>query len=941
MKFKLKSKLWLLPLTTTLATPLAVVACGNTGNQNNGTNGVQNTQGVATDSEYVKQGVIRSGVNSTYIPREFSQDSSNAYGSWQQQPEDQNAALLIRKSTTDKAEILETADPNTGAVSYQIKKPSVWRYKLELASKIIVTTVDGEVVEFDKDDAVLTEQPTNGNYSFAVYQGFSNDDRSINSKKFFDTLAKSTKLQFEIKDNVKWVDNNGNETKYNVVASDFYISWMRTRLLGVAERKKVANGTDVNVTELDQLITGILSSGSNYFSEQMRYPNLYLYGLFEVDANKLDDENETVQDGKLTFHKLSGKDSADFSALIENLATSQDFAAAPSQYIADKAKDGLPTLEPFSTENAATFSMEKISAIPRDNILSRAGVYWYGINDKYNLYAGAFYYGGYDKSTQEEKWLQNKHYVDQKWVNSPTAVKQFVLRYKGQGDDQQFSAVLWDDFKRGRISRLSYSTIPTAQQTEVIKAPQNFGVNYSQSLNKSSILSTQGWNLLPAVTDIESDSLNNPATLKAIVDSISYNDTFSRLVYGKTVEEMVKSQFKGDDIYNLFSGNGVIFRSLISAAVNYDHVASFVTDGKSKMYIAGLAPDANIGGSDQINSQTKTLRDVYQDVNSISYLNSNYTKANYTTPQEFADNWLIAGSDLDKLKSPEFEKIKAEMKKFLDANNVGADEKVKWQLTFRYVNWSPQKMQLIYNQLPDLFKELDPRLELTTTIYTAEQAALFYNQHVYGRSPYKIGGWGYDVNSMGSGVDGLANLYNFAIPSIMLGQELPQDASQSAKDNQNKFKAAFPAIFKLSQEFNKWVQEQLNNNVFTLSIGLDKFRNLTLSELDKISNSLSHYKYDEATQKLVENTDIKDTDVDLTTLTSRFFTTYTKTLTNQQNIDLAKELVLFIGNSVGRSKLISLEGFSPVLINPNYVFPFVGAEEEWYSDTKVLQNTDK
>ncbi|QBF34734.1 hypothetical protein EG856_02285 [Mycoplasmopsis phocirhinis] len=960
---KFKSKLWLLPLSTALVTPLAVVACSKDGVKTpesptpgstpGSGDSTQNSKGINVDvftnpndvrnidivkSEYVTQRVLRNGINSTFQAREFDNDVSNTYGSWNGASKDQTAGLLIRKSTVGKAEIERKADAS-GAVTFSVKRPSMWKYKLELASKVVLTTKDGQKVEFDKDDALLTEKPTNGSYKLAVYQGFSEDDRSINSKKFFDTLKDSTKLQIEVKKGVKWVNSNGEQTKYEVVPQDFYISWMRTQFLGAAVRKEAGkNLSGVTTEELDKAASSILSSGSTYFGEESRYPNEYLYGLYRTDSTKFSQEDQLIQDNMVTFHKLETEETGDFAALLENLTTSQDFVAAPSQYIAEKTGENLPELTSFNTSVKTDDLKAKLKQIPAEHILSKSGVYWYGINDKNNLYAGAFYYKGYDKDTQEESWVQNKYFVDQDWVNSPTSIKQYVLRYKNQGDEPQFKATLWDDYKKGRISSLPYTFITDDQRTTVEKSPLKYGLEYSQSLNKSQISSTQGFDLLPAVTNLPANfNPENAEEVKNIKDTISYNDTFSNLVYGKSVDEMIKSQFKGDDVYNLLSGNAVIFRSLISAAINFDHVASFVSEGKSKMYIAGFAPDANIGGSDQISSNVKSLRDDYDNVNSIAYLNADYTKSDYTSPDDYAFKAETAGSNLDKLKSPQFEKVKAEVKKFLDANNVGANDKVTWQLTYRYINWNPQKMEAIYAELPNLIKELDPRLDLKTKIYSQAEVGQFYNQHLYGRSPQKIGGWGYDVNSLGSGIDGFASLYDFAIPSLLLGQDLPSDASDAAKDNQTKFKTAFPALFKLSQEFNNWIKEQLAKNAFTLSVGLEQLRKLTLAELDEISHRLSAFKYDETQNKLVANDSPKPTDVDLTTLTSRFFTSYTTTLTNAQNIDLAKELILYTGVTPGRSKLISREGFSPTLTNPYYVYPFVGGEQTWYSDTKVFQ----
>ncbi|TQC54220.1 hypothetical protein E1I18_00390 [Mycoplasmopsis mucosicanis] len=927
-----KRRLWLVPLSFG-ALPLVGLAAACSGGSGGSTGTTKRSQ--IKDSEYITQRVARTGSNSPFKAKEFSQDTSITYGSWQSRHYEATAASLIRKRIVGQPEIKKEFDRSTRQNSYKIHKPSVWSYKLEYAKSVIVTTKDGKVETFDKDDAQLLDTPKDGLYHEALVQGLSKDSKSINSQHFFETLKNATKLQFEVKKGTKWVDKEGKETKYEVVPEDFYISWMRTRFLGVKERQVEGKLKGVEVAKLDELLTNAADQGSTYFSEQLRYPNDYIFGLYDIDVAPISQKDKFIEDGKITFNKLATSQVGKFDLLFSHLTASQEFSAAPSQYIKEMVEKGtIPQLKSFKDSSVVDSSL--INAIPKDSLLALAGTYWYGFNTENNLYAGGYYYAGYDQSTQEEKWVKNDHYVDQDWVKSDRSVREIRQRYFANGNEDQFKQTQWDDYLNGRIISIPYILVPDSDKSKVDSKGEEYGVKHLQSLNKNSLMFEQGWSFVPAFENLPEDF--DPAKKESIdklVGEASYNDAFAKLAYGKTLRELLEDKIKGyDALQTFYTGKTATrFRNLLSLAINFEYVSSFVSDGKQKMYLAGLAPDASWGGKDQLSASTKTPRDSYEELHKFSYLKEDGTWSESKGYSDYSQRSRTASSDLEKLKSPHFEALKKEMKKLLDDAGIKADEKVKWQQTFRWINWLPLKMETIYKLMPELYKELDPRLEAKFVKYERAQAADWRAQHIFGRSPFTIGGWGYDYDSAGSGFDGFSNTLKLSIPLAIIAQKSGDKYTQQQKD----FAKSFPRIFKLSEELNKWVKEELDKKSFTLSIPFEKLSTLSLRELSEIHSEYHKYKLENG--KLVHRTDseIKSTDADLSSVTSRFFTTYISTLSNQEILELSKEITSYSGVTIGVLKSISLERFTPTLVNDHFIRPFTGPEQLWYMDIEVVQ----
>ncbi|WP_429980897.1 OppA family ABC transporter substrate-binding lipoprotein, partial [Mycoplasmopsis bovis] len=84
------------------------------------------------------------------------------------------------------------------------------------------------------------------------------NEKSINSANFEAKLKTAKKLQFVVRRGVHWTNEQGEATKYEIKAKDFYYSWLRT--LSVNQSYRIENGGS---EELDKQAAEALSDPSS------------------------------------------------------------------------------------------------------------------------------------------------------------------------------------------------------------------------------------------------------------------------------------------------------------------------------------------------------------------------------------------------------------------------------------------------------------------------------------------------------------------------------------------------------------------------------------------------------------------------------------------------------------------------------------------------------
>ncbi|QSF13625.1 OppA family ABC transporter substrate-binding lipoprotein [Mycoplasma sp. Mirounga ES2805-ORL] len=190
-----------------------------------------------------KNHIYKIGMASEFKQNAYMADLSASYGNYLNKVEDNTIGVIVRKENLFRPIIEDNFDKTTGERTKSIKRPSVWRYKLELGAKVIITLKDGTVKTYDNDSIDIFPEPENvseNTYNFVSYQGWSNNATSINNKQFIKDLKNATKLQLTVKKDVKWQKVEGDkvvQTDYTVSVNDFYTSWLRTKNLSREVRK--------------------------------------------------------------------------------------------------------------------------------------------------------------------------------------------------------------------------------------------------------------------------------------------------------------------------------------------------------------------------------------------------------------------------------------------------------------------------------------------------------------------------------------------------------------------------------------------------------------------------------------------------------------------------------------------------------------------------------
>lgn len=880
----------------------------------------------------------------------FEYDVTSKYGSYQNYTYDNSSGFLIRKSNMFEP-IVNKKTTGISNVEYEVKRPSVWKYSLGLAESVVVTKSDGTKATFNKDDADIFpdySDATNKTFDEIQYQASSNDAASINSQAFQDALTGAKKIQFTIRKGIKWVDKSGNETNYEVVPEDFYIGWMRTFLQTKSDRHdylKTAPGftTEAEQNNIDNVVNSVLTEGATEFTDKETYPNGYLYPLFGFKYSDFSDESkflETYGSGPekaVTFNAdpLTPNNKGG-SLLFEAISTIFDFVAAPSQYIEANASNPILGNPKKLTAAEITTAKNLIKSLPADNIVSKTGLYWYGTDVDHLLTAGPYYYAGYDQSTQKESWKLNKHYYNQEFVNRSSTIQRIDVRYKNQTDSNTFLSQLYQDYKIGKLGFISYNDLSTTNQGEVLGAPSKYGVSYLKSSNIANLKAKVTWRVIPGTPTTKND--------------IYYNDAYSQLVFGNTSQDVQSGNVKGETkLSELLAGRGLSFRSIINNAVNWEFVQSFLTDNKAQAWINTLAENGKIGGSDAQNNSNNIVLTYYDKLNTLFSLDKDLNKVEYNagkTEINPNDNITAAesqSSDIDKLRSAGYAKLQEAMTALLDDfytshpaldPDVREEDKVTWKFIFRYGNWSPPKMENLFdsNFMPALINNLDTkgRLKVSFTKIDANNPSDYpkwrnaLNNYSGGNSAYTFSGWGYDYNAIGSGLDGTTtNGLNAAM--VVIGQSAAMQA---------KLQPTFPELVAASKALVAFIKDGITKGKFKLGVPLDKWAEAGNDFLWQAYYDLQDLEWDATANTVVAATQPY---TPFSLITASFFSSYASSITNERNINLAVELSNFNGPTLDTARKIS-RNYSPSLNNPYFRTPFAGINNSWYEDTIIWSN---
>lgn len=784
---KKSNKIWLSSLSLLAgAVPLLAVACKDPEAKN----------------KYVFE------YSSPYNPQAFLHDASRSYGSFISTSTTQHTSVgLVRIESIGEPEVqskvIVDESGNVKDTKRYIINPTWTKRSLALASAVVVTDNNGTVTTFDSDEAEV-KTPANAQengvqyYTSPSVELKSNNEKSINSANFEAKLKTAKKLQFVVRRGVHWTNEQGEATKYEIKAKDFYYSWLRT--LYVNQSYRIENGGS---EELDKQAAEALSNPSSVaFTDKENYSNDYLFTLFGVDHKKFSVENEFIQkvgeEEAVTFEKIEGKETANFNEFFsKSILQDYTFAPAPSEYIDEANQTGnYPIYNYIGTQTDKTTALvEKIKALDKTSKTYISGAYWYGVSLKNTLYSGAYYIA--PQRGQELVLKKNKNYYDKAFVESKNTIEQIVDIYNQGLDVDTFAKRVFDKYKQGKLSQISFSQLKENQRAEILNDAVKYGLRYTKVVNKKR----------PYYLNF-SQPFIKPIPTGQNVSFYGFNDAYAKLVYGSTREQLKNGT---NDPASYISGDGLIFRSLLNAAINWDELASQATNGQAFAWIAKVADGSAIGGSDQSSSKFKTPGDVRERINSLFALKADRSgKIDFggslgkeLSPSENEEAAKNLSTKTEKLKSAGFELIKKELadlfKKFDKENPTLAGQNFEFEYAFPYVN-IPAGYKAAFANIVQTFKELNPRLAITVFSTDNKDDPKFDNYRTGGANGTEFVAWSYDYDSIGSGYDGLSWGANF-IPT------LTWIAANDANDKNKLIKENYPKLYQLAKDIVKYSKE--------------------------------------------------------------------------------------------------------------------------------------
>ncbi|UBX97317.1 OppA family ABC transporter substrate-binding lipoprotein [Mycoplasmopsis synoviae] len=925
------TKKLIIPLVAVSTLPtLALVSCGRNDSENSTVSRLSLSSDVKDNQTItIRQKAYTASSNSVYTPVAFLTTGVNGFGVLDSDASSKKLKPLevrVFSSPTFETKVVR-GENNTFTRSVKRSSFGTFAYKLGSAKKFIVTVFeDGQKVDkvFDKDDYNAYNSARDDEREQQGYVHLLSDDvRSVNSPEFEKALKNAVHLKIQVNTDISYVDNKGeiakdkNGNAYKLQAKDFFLGYQHT-FLDVNTTYRYRNGGS---SALDKAIFGTFNTATagsiNSFNEHLSNDvNRYLWDLYNIDANKILDEESfltTDSDGNqyLNLYEkdseenaTSKKDATDFLTFFQYLNQSYDFQPIPTKYIEDHSSDEK-LFTPLTADKYQAFKSE-YDKLSKDSLVYKTGQYWYGYEPRNTLFLGQYLPEGFDSTSNQYITIKNKNYYDQSWVNNPQTFNYFVVKYQNNPlDPQVYSDNSYNELTAGYLSSTSWHSLQSNQQSNILRNLDRYNLSYLLNYNPLTLVTTTWWNLNPTKFSNDSSGVNPWA-----------NETASKLLYNVTNAEV-----KGGDAVNLVknstSNYSNSFRSILQASVNWNEWVNTAWNTASLPWIATYGMDARLDGKDADLQHPKTVRNEYYKNNSIFVVDKDGNKVTFTNlPQNrkgfSEDNTYLGPLDSiqfslttdQRLKSVVFDQLKGEMKKLLDAffqDNPTLEQKVKITIPEPRA-WTA----LVKNRIPDLKKvlnELDPRLDISwTEVPNPQYVSNWYS------NPNSLAehiGWTYDYDGVTSGLNGFTTS-RLGVDSMLFNLV----ADDQYKTRMQK---SFPMLVKVSEDFLKY----LTDNKIVFRVKKDKnyeqkslnearakegFDDLFLETSDTVTHKqvLTEYlklpqKYLGIARDYLVKPSAKSPDLTFEVLSSLFWLSEGRTLTMEELTKLGVELTTLLG----------------------------------------------
>ncbi len=825
-------------------------------------------------------------------------DMSATYGSVQSKKiQSLMTSNLIRVETTGETKFVKDALGNL-----VVSESSKSRLVLEMAKEVVLTFqnsagVPSQVV-FNTDLAERTEfnfveKPETINLK-------SNNKKSINSEYFDELLLGRAEMMpaqngeepylkpdamgeyslkslgFTVKDDIYWVDSNGNKTDYEISPRDFYYSYMRTWLYDRVYRRD--NGGSKLLDEYFINLTGALTR----FGEEKEYPNDYLLGLFGINSEILKKENETIKDvtinGKpnkmFTISALENSTPNFTSLLYKAVLDSYLFSAAPSQFIDELVQKNSGVEYPVSSTKK-----EKITGITE-----KFGIYIYGQTREDNLFASSYI----PVSGRENRIIfkKNKFFSNKEFLNQENTLERIIFEFS---TSPTFNEQLFNNYFEGTVSEMPYVSLTQQQKIKIFGTEGNDefafekGLLQVKQLNKTSLVQR-------TLLSTDPRKFQDGETGEYL-----FNEEYANVIYGSTIEELKAGTAKTANSF--FNGPGFELRTLFNASINWYTFINNSTKGLKQLWLNHTAPNAEYNSK-----STVTPIDFQEEINNIGYFNGNkkVTITESDMKKRFLEN---SASVEEQYKTHEFNNIKTLVEKLLDKE--GITKPLKWKIVYPHADGASNHIKIAQlDMLVKTLESLDSKGRIKPEVYVPNNQDEVLNAISVNKGISDFNGWGYDYEGIGSFIDGISHATGISL----------MGAFSLYSDIKNKdLRIQSPEFAKLSSRL-----KEVMDNGFPLGLKVDNWIDFTNDNNNKLDALF------------------KSKDYAIGTELAKFFLMYQEEITDREITDLIIELNIIAGFamesdiSIDDSKSTSLS-----LVLMEYYYPTTNSGILYLSDIRT------
>lgn len=820
------------------------------------------------------------------------------------------------------------------SLNYEIKHPSYKYLSFVNAKAILIVDKNGNEFVFDNDKHEKGRLPQGQVSSSLVINLTSDDPHSINSRTFGEKLDQAVKVQMFLKDDVYWVDSKGNQTKYKLTPRDYWygFKWQR---LGYINYRNDHGGGDAVDAKAKQNIPNY-DPKADYLGSEIN--NLYLLQLFGFDTQDFDNEHKYIQEytGKnpelknqeaITFSLAKGATQSFFKGFFRKIVIPGIFRPLPSSFVDDR-----------TAKISKIVNGKKVGPYGESGEALQFGIYWYGQTfDKDMLYNSPYIQTRWD--LHHRNWAINKYYPRTGWKDSINYHYNTInFLYTKYSSPEAFANSQFNSYKEGTIPMLSYNIINDSQKNLVAQDKNKYGWKLSRVETKDSILKSYFNLLVPG--SMKQNFVPQPGV---VFDEnyYAFNDNYAKLAYGVSRKELATGGARIVDY--LTSGVGLTFRQIIANAWNL-YTTQQSASPIAEPWYNFLDPDNHI----KFNANSKRPRDFYDDANTIQLVDPSgkifYTKNLETEKQQ---NFNNVSDSSKQFEAPNYEVLKAEMKKILDKfyadNHLPATAKVEWTNHSWYTN-TPSNWIAALEKAQKAINGLDPRLNMKL-LWPITDLKQRINYIRYGVGHLSYSWWSYDYDGIGTAFDGRVQAKG--VPYAILSSIYDRgENSQIAKSYPLLYKYAkaakefFDPFAKkgVIRPFEDWKnapnaydfgadKQQGNPNLIQYFLGsvVDAQVPVDPNKPDGPKKTVKVYKsfVDQINEKA--KTDADKVDFDFGAESAIFNLGYQENAANSEEdlVKLSAELSSFL--TFGLSDLIAISSSTPsvTLRNPNISIPYV------------------